>query len=98
MSELTPERIRGAADILEACADGASYMAVAASALRDRADRMEREQAAEAKREKRVQELGYELMQIDSPGRQHPCVPACHLRTARELITRYPALLEGAES
>lgn len=97
MSELTPERIRDAAEVVDQCPllTGAH---IPSGALRTWATQVQREQAAEAKREKRIQELGYELMQIDSPGRQHPCVPACHLRTARELIARYPALADGSES
>lgn len=102
MSELTPERIRDAAAVLRQLDTGYYVYRTEYSWTPSQLDRkatiLEREQAAEAKREKRIEELGYELMQIDSPGRQHPCVPACHLRTARELITRYPALADGPES
>lgn len=94
MNELTPERIRDAAEVLEAFASGASYMAVAADALRDRADKLEREQAAEVKREKRIEEIAREVelagWNADGPG---PGITA--LRIARALIARYPALAEG---
>lgn len=95
MSDLTPERIRDAAEVLRQLDSGHAVYRTEYSWTPSQLDRkaviLEREQAeAEAKREKRVGELAGELLGI-------------HLDTrasrgwndfARALIARYPALAD----
>lgn len=84
MSELTPERIRDAAEVVQRFGwkDEAGIM-------REHARDMERAQAAEAKREKRAAELAVELRDLYSYHSWR------HL--ADVLLTRYPALADGPE-
>lgn len=106
MSDLTPERIRDVAEVLEALTDGPAsvapqYISWSPSVLRKRADRLEREQAAKAKREQRIDELAHEVFAA------HYGVSAqtaaanwgnanadSWRRVASALIDRYPALTE----
>ncbi|MFV8301251.1 hypothetical protein ACNQP7_31630 [Mycolicibacterium fortuitum] len=95
MSELTPERIRDAELVLREL-NNASHVTSAhtwtVDSLHNVAAAMERDRAAEAKREKRVEELAEELFVLyRSTG------TACR-DIARALIARYPALVDGPES
>ncbi|WP_301121112.1 hypothetical protein [Mycolicibacterium fortuitum] len=94
MSDLPPEQIRDLADRLRAVAkqqspsshpDWFSNETFSANGLDDYADRLERAQAAEAKREQRIEELAAELRR-DAFGTWG--------ELARILIDRYPALAE----
>ncbi|MGB3483998.1 MAG: hypothetical protein WBB07_17500 [Mycobacterium sp.] len=97
MSELTPERIRDAAEVADAYGDLIGDGGIG-GVLRREADRLEREQAAEAQREKRVEELAREVYNADPrnygyPWDSHPYVHADYYEIARYLL-RYPALAE----
>ena len=97
MSELTPERIRDAAEVL------ASYVlitdpiehknthrvGVSANMLLKYAELVERQAVEDAKREKRAAELAVELRDLYSDHSWR------HL--ADVLLTRYPALADGPE-
>lgn len=92
MSELTPERIRDAAAVVDQCPllTGAH---IPSGALRTWATQVQREQAAEAKREKRVKELAHEMRVAAIPAGSGQ-----HWEAAAEaLLDRYPALADGPE-
>lgn len=91
MSELTPERIRDAKEVCRALGINGVYYSM------DRAiEELEFEQAAEAKREKRVDELTDEVIRALNIA----VISNMQLvnRTVRHLIARYPALADGPES
>ncbi|WPH57768.1 hypothetical protein [Mycobacterium phage WXIN] len=103
MPKLTPERLRDAAEVV------ASYVlatdpiehknthrvSVSANMLLEHAERLEREQAAEVKRDKRAKELAMELAAVfnATTGGSESWWP----QTAHILLDRYPALLEAGE-
>jgi hypothetical protein len=96
MTDLTPERVRDAAEVVQQFGwkDEAAIM-------REHAKDMEREQAAEAKREKLTEDLANWLYQnIGKPGSPLVVTTSMYrdawMAKARELITRYPALAEAA--
>ncbi|MFV8232377.1 hypothetical protein [Mycolicibacterium fortuitum] len=96
MSELTPERIRDAAEVLDALSAQESPFAThtwAALALRERADDLERE----SKRKKRIDELSDEMIAIAYPDISFPRVSDMQRckNIATVLIARYPALADG---
>lgn len=97
MNELTPERIRDAAEVLQAWATGGYTRTV--RELREYADKLERDQADKAKREQRLEEFTDELLAIAYP--DTPMPPLSELRRmsgmASALLALYPALMEGAE-
>lgn len=95
MTELTPERIREAANVIgELFASGriATCSDFGELTLLDAADRLERERAAEAKRQERHREL-VDLMRG---------VPGVYMkdliRVVDLLLDRYPALLEDSDA
>ncbi|MFV8049757.1 hypothetical protein [Mycobacterium sp. 48b] len=93
MSGLTPERIRDAAEVLETLASrfnnpDPGLAVFSAHTLRGDADHLEREQAEEAKREKRVGDLAAELRGLYSTP------TAAWSDIARALLERYPALAD----
>lgn len=97
MSELTPERIRDAAEVISLYERlHCNEFSTLAPFLRSEADRLERDQAAEAKREKRVDELTDEVIRALNIA----VISNMQLvnRTVRHLIARYPALADGPES
>lgn len=85
--ELTPERIRDAAAVVELLY-GNTNLAVSAKNMRLVADRRERERADDVKREKRVDQLAEELWNL----RRYQDLSWDD--TARALLTRYPSLLD----
>lgn len=109
MSELTPERIRDAAEVLRLldCARppfGPDY-AWLPGQVEARANELEAElKAAEARREKRVEGLAREVwtareMWVRGDGRTGGFDPLCRsvqwsFHIARDLLDRYPALAE----
>ncbi|WP_396921612.1 hypothetical protein [Mycolicibacterium sp.] len=106
MSELTPERIRDAAEVVRAatahvCTQmGIESLTHAARILDGQAANIEREQAAEAKRKKRIDELSDEMIAIAYPDISFPRVSDMQRckNIATVLIARYPALADGPES
>lgn len=104
MSELTPEDLRHAADVVEAANDEhREYLTP--GELRSLADRLEREQAAEAKREKRVGELALEAMAAHygltaevAKSNWTNANQKGWRNVASTLLDRYPALVDGPES
>ncbi len=107
MSELTPEQVRAAADVVTIVADlkypytakedGADQIAVSAQTLRNYADAIEREQAEKAKRDKRVGELAEAMYASYSP-RWHDNWEYCSTQenwrnVARLILDRHPYLL-----
>lgn len=100
MSELTPERIRDAAAVLRQLDTGHDVYRTEYSWTPSQLDRkatiLEREQAAEAKREKRAEELAEEVIRALNIA----VISNMQLvnRTVRHLIARYPALADGPES
>lgn len=103
MSELTPERVRDAAEVLRQLADPMepprSWMS---HQLDARANTIERDLAAEAKREKRIQDLGREIYDADARNNgyrfdSYPYVHPVYDGIARTLLDRYPSLMNGGE-
>lgn len=94
MPDLTPERVRDAAEVVQQFGwkDEAAIM-------RDHAKDMERAQAAEAKREKRIEELTDELICEAYGWDPLPAVSDMRRMSnlARTLIDRYPALVESTD-
>ena len=103
MSELTPERIRDAAAVLRQLDTGHDVYRTEYSWTPSQLDRkatiLEREQAAEVKREERVEELATELYALSgAPYSLDLATKASqewHREFARTLIARYPALAES---
>lgn len=100
MSELTAERIRDAAEVVRLVNEAVGRERDAAqygSSLDTYALTLQLKLDAEAKREKRIEELAREVAlagwNADVPG---PGITP--LRIARALIARYPALADGHES
>ncbi|OCB56144.1 hypothetical protein A5722_14710 [Mycobacterium vulneris] len=105
MTDLTPERIRDAAEVVRAFSvpphvwTGGEHdgMARAAILLDNIAVRREREQAEEAKRDKRIKQLTNELIEMTYGWDPMPSVS--HMRSmnglAVQLLDRYPALADG---
>ncbi|WP_135452579.1 hypothetical protein [Mycobacterium sp. DL99] len=96
MSELTPERIRDAAATIRIAwpdAPNGSAAGVVLTGLHA----LEREQAAEAKREKRIQKLAEAMWLIETGLNSVAQVPSVCVRVARGLLDRYPALAEAVE-
>lgn len=106
---VTPEQARAAAEVLRAFSKhrspefGRSDLCWSPSELEEWADRLEREQAAEAKREKRVEELARECFRLRYESQAYipewswdsPCTNRHEwLRFARDLLDRYPSLLD----
>lgn len=98
MSELTPERIRDAAEVLRRLDTGYDVYKTEYSWTPSQLDRkatiLEREQAAEVKRAFRIEEIVSELAADLGTVFGGSDV---YWHVARALVDRYPALLEGAE-
>lgn len=94
MPDLTPAHIYDAAKIVDECPDLPGSH-IASGALRTWANRLEREQAAEAKREKRAEEIAveYEHIAYGTPRGIDPSKGS--IRIARALMDRYPALVDS---
>lgn len=96
MSELTPKRIRDARETVRQVFAPFAIGSAACQVLDDllkAADELEREQAEEAKRFLRAEELAIEIYRIESAFGPHAA-----LNVARALLDHYPALAEGPES
>lgn len=106
MSELTPERIRDAAEVLRQLDSGHAVYRTEYSWTPSQLDRkaaiLEREQAEEAKREKRIKELAEEIRVVARRGPLN-CLAYVGVNRdtnyawddlARALLDRYPALAE----
>lgn len=93
MSELTPERIRDAAAVVDQCPllTGAH---IPSGALRTWATQVQREQAAEAKREKRIQELVWLMFKRDYPESNGP-TGSGYRKYAEAVIEAFPAIVDG---
>lgn len=106
MSEVTAEQARAAAEVLRVFqfspnvwTQGESEtMGRSARILDDIANRMEREQAEKAKRDKLVEELAEELCMVIGWASWADSSREGYRRAARHLLDRYPSLLdEGGE-
>lgn len=104
MIDLTPERIRDAAEVLRAYGafkrpngvdEDHNRLCWPAEYLDDWADRLEREQDVEAKRDKRIEELAQELFYLRYNDREwFYAQRVTWQETARALLDRYPSLLD----
>lgn len=107
MTQFTPEEIRDAAAVVRAYGapphvrtqSETETLFHTARILDDIATRTEREQAEQAQRKKRIEQLAAELWTI--AGGYGPLAESgrrdFHIDVARKLIDRYPALAEAPE-
>lgn len=96
MTDLTPERIRAAAEVVSMLY-GNTDIRVTGNNLRAAADKLEREQAAKAQRERRIKGLTDEMVAIAWPDDPFPLNGVVRVmdRVARGLVDKYPALVES---
>lgn len=106
MAELTPERIRDAAEVLRLLdtdrRPGDPEYSWMPSQVDKRATDLERQLAeAQAKREKRIEQLAAELHAIAGGSIPFDCIGTTlrdwYLPVARRLLDRYPALAEATD-
>lgn len=98
-TELTPGRIRDAAEVLQAWATGGYTRTV--RELREYADKLERAEADKARREQRIEEIALEAFAAHygvsveiAVGNWTNANRSNWCNVARVLIDRYPALAE----
>lgn len=101
MTELTPERIHDAAEVVELLY-GNTNIPATGNNLHAAAEKLQREQAAaKAKREKRIEQLAAELHAIAGGSIPFDCIGTTlrdwYLPVARRLLDRYPALAEATD-
>jgi len=97
MTDLTPENVRAAADVMETL-NKALNLSVETyqypSSLRSYANLLEREQAVEAKRASLIKELA-RLMEAAAWGVPEGAPPgSTAIRVATAIVDRYPSLLD----
>lgn len=103
MSELTAERIRDAAEVVRLVNEAVGRERDAAqygSSLDTYALTLQLKLDAEAKRERRIEELAEEIFAIRNPGASWTdwADQMAWRDVASALIARYPALVDGPES
>ena len=86
MTELTPERIRDAAEVVSLLY-GNTTIPATGNNLRAAADKLEHDQADKAKRENRIEQLTDEIITIFNARGKWPDI-------ARVMLDRYPVLAE----
>jgi hypothetical protein len=97
--EVTVERVRTAAGVVRQLFDEgylSRHLVLNEVAIYEVADRLEREQAEKAKRDKRVEELARELHDVSFPSRtsMDPYFAPLWEQAASALLDRYPSLLD----